>query len=156
MFWRITTSSLTDKLSNKFLVPPLIPSFHHLTRICLWIKLKLIIWKPKYYSLWCGLDILTIFSLSGHMVSKNSELFCVAFMISILTKNSYELSKESIVFVDLKISVKNRLLQIWMWDLLIAINISINCLLTQTTLSDLQSLARLCVLVGCALMRKTL
>ena len=41
------------------------------------------------------------------MVSKNSELFCVAFMISILTKNSYELSKESIVFVDLKISVKN-------------------------------------------------
>ena len=34
--------------------------FAHLTRIRLEIKLKLLFLRPKNYSLWCGLDILTI------------------------------------------------------------------------------------------------
>ena len=49
------------KLSKKFLVQLLVPSLPHLTRICLWIKLKLLFLKPKNYSLWRSLDMLTIF-----------------------------------------------------------------------------------------------
>ena len=56
---------LTDKLSNKFLVPPLVPSLAHPTSDCSWIKLKLLFLKPKSYNLLCGLDILTILFLSG-------------------------------------------------------------------------------------------
>ena len=61
LFRRITTSSLTDKSSNKFLVPLLVPSLPPPYVCLLWIKLKLCFLKPKRYSLWCGLDILTIF-----------------------------------------------------------------------------------------------
>ena len=56
---------LTDKLSNKFLVPPLVPSLAHPTSDCLRTKLKLLFLKPKSYNLLCGLDILTILFLSG-------------------------------------------------------------------------------------------
>ena len=50
-----------EKISNKFLVPLLVPNFPHSARVCLWIKLKLLFLKPQHYSLWCGLDTLTIF-----------------------------------------------------------------------------------------------
>ena len=46
--------------------------------------------------------------LSGHIVSKNFKHFCLVLMSSILTiKFTYESSKESIAFLDLKFSVKN-------------------------------------------------
>ena len=113
---RITTSSLTNKLSNKFLVPLLVPSLPNPMCACLWIKLKLLFLKPNSYSLWCGLDILTIFFLSGHMVSKNSKLFCVVLMSSILTSNLLmSQAKKALHFSTLKLVLKTvRLLQIWM------------------------------------------
>ena len=58
---RMTDFVLTDKLSNKFLVPLLVPCLPYLTCVYLWIKLKLLFLKPKNYSLWCSLDILTTF-----------------------------------------------------------------------------------------------
>ena len=48
------------------------------------------------------------------------------------------------------------LLLIFMLNLMLAINISITCLLIQITPNNLQTLARLCALVGCALLIKTL
>ena len=83
------------------------------------------------------------FFLFGQVVSKNSLSSLNEFHTDI--KFTYESSKESIACLDLKVSVKNS-----------NFNISITCLLIQTTPNDLQSLARFCVLVGCALIRKTL
>ena len=76
-------------------------------RVCLWIKLKLLFFKPKSYSLWYGLDILRISFLSGHMLSKNFNFFLRSlneFHTDI--QFTYESSKESIAFLDFKVSVK--------------------------------------------------
>ena len=77
--------------------------------------------------------------LFGHMVSKNFKLFCVVLMNSILTSNLLmSQAKKAFHFLILKLVLKTvRLLQICMWNLLIAINISITCLLIQTTPNDL-------------------
>ena len=78
------------------------PSYAYFSRI----KIKLIFLKPKNYSLWRGFDILTIFPLSGHMVSKSFFLRSLnEFHTDI--KFTYESSKESIAFLELKVSVKN-------------------------------------------------
>ena len=94
----------------------LVPSLPHPIFVCLWIKLKLLFLKPNSYSLWCGLDILTIFFLSGHMVSKNSKLFCVVLMSSILTSNLLmSQAKKALHFLTLTLVLKTvRLLQICM------------------------------------------
>ena len=117
----------------------LITSLAHPTRVFLWIKLKLLFLKRKNSSLWCGLDILTIFFLPGHMVGKNFELFCVFSMSSILTSNLYmSQAKKAWHFLTCKLVLKAvRLLQICIENLLIAINISITCLLIKTTPNDL-------------------
>ena len=41
--------------------PLLVQNLPHPTRVCLWIKLKLLFLKLKNYSLWCGVNISTIF-----------------------------------------------------------------------------------------------
>ena len=81
---------------------------------CLWIKLKLLFFKPKSYSFWCGLDILTISFLSVHMLSKNLKLFCVVLMSSILTSSLLmSEAKKALHFLTLKLVLKTvRLLQI--------------------------------------------
>ena len=95
-----------EKLSNKFLVPLFEPSLPHLTSVCLWIKFKLLLLK-------CGLDILTIFLSSGHMVSKNFKHFCVVLMSSIMTPNLHmSQAKKALYFLTLKLVLKTvRLLQ---------------------------------------------
>ena len=62
------------------------------------------------------LDILTIFVLSGHMVSKNFKLFFVVLMSSILTSNLLmSQAKKALNFLTLKLVLKTvRLLQICM------------------------------------------
>ena len=134
----------------------LVLSLPQLRRVSLWIKLKLHFFKPKNFSLWCGLVILTIFFFSRHMVGK--KLFSVVLMSSILTSNLHmSQAKKALYFLTLKLVLRTvRLLQTCMQNLQIAINISIIFLLVQTTPNDLSYLARLCALVGCALMRKTL
>ena len=77
-------------------------------RVCLWIKLKLLFLKPNSYSLWCGLDILTIF----FFIWTHGEQELQTFLRSLNEfhtdiKFTYESSKESIAFLDLKVSVKN-------------------------------------------------
>ena len=72
-------------------------------RICLWIKFKLLFLRPKSYNIWCGLDILTITFLSGHMVNKNFNLFCIVLMSSIMTSNLLMSQAKK----SFKVSVKN-------------------------------------------------
>ena len=72
-------------------------------RDCLLIKLKLLFLNSKSYSLWCGLDILTVSFLSGHMVSKNFKLFCVVLMSSIPTSNLV-IVKNSKIITDLHVT----------------------------------------------------
>ena len=82
--------------------------FALLTRIRLEIKLKLLFLRPKNYTLWCGLDILTIIFFIWTNGEQELETFLRSlneFHTSI--KFKYELSKESTVFLDLKVSVKN-------------------------------------------------
>ena len=92
MFRRIAILSLTDKLSNTFLV--LVPSLPYLTRVCLWIKLKLLFLKPRNNTLWCGLDKWTTFLRSLDQFLTNIKL-------------TNESSKESITFIDMYVSFKN-------------------------------------------------
>ena len=98
-----------------------------------------------------------IFFIQTHGEQEH-QTFCVVLMSSILTSNLLmNQAKESIAFLDLKVSVKNRKI---VTDLYVKStdrhHYLHSCLLIQTTPNDLQSLARLCVLVGFALMRKTL
>ena len=96
------------KLSNKFLVPLLVPSLPHPMRVCLWIKLKLPFLKPESHNLGRGLDILRIIFLFEYIVNQNFKIFCIVlkeFHTDI--KFTYEPSKESIAFLDLKVSFKN-------------------------------------------------
>ena len=75
------------QIKQQFLLPLLVPSLPHPTRVCSWIKLKLLFLKPKTCSLWYGLDILTMLFLSGHMVSKKFKFFWVILMSSIRKSN---------------------------------------------------------------------
>ena len=63
--------------------------------------------KPKSYSLWCGLDILTKFFIwtQGEQELQTFLRSLNEFYTDI--KFTYESSKESIAFFDLKVSVKN-------------------------------------------------
>ena len=70
--------------------------------------MKLLFLKPNSYSLWCGLDILTIF----FFIWTHGEQELQTFLRSLNEyhtdiKFTYESSKESIAFLDLKVSVKN-------------------------------------------------
>ena len=65
----------------------LVPSLLNPTRFFLWMKLKLLFMKPKDYNFRCDLDTLTIFFLSGQMVSINFKIFCVVLMRFMLILN---------------------------------------------------------------------
>ena len=98
------------------MVPLLVPSLLHVTHVCLWIKLKLFSLKLENYNFWCGLDILTMFVFIWTHGEQDLQTFLHSlnwFHTDI--KFTYEPSKESIVFIDLKVSLKTgRLLLICM------------------------------------------
>ena len=121
-------------------------------------KIETIILETLELQSWVWFGYIDEFFLSGHRVSKNFRLFHVVLMSSILTSNLHmSQAKKALYFLTLKLVLRTvRLLQTCMQNLQIAINISIIFLLVQTTPNDLSYLARLCALVGCALMRKTL
>ena len=77
--------------------------------------------------------------LSGHIVSRNFKVFYVVFMSTILISNLHmSQAKKVLHSLALKLVLKSvTFLQIYMENLLIAINISITCLLIQTTPNDL-------------------
>ena len=85
----------------------MLASLPHPTRVCLWIKLKLLFLKAKNYSLWRGLDILTIFFIWTHGEQELQTFLRIPNEFHTDTKFTYESSKESIVFLDLKVIVKN-------------------------------------------------
>ena len=70
--------------------------------------MKLLFLKPKNYSVWCGLDILTIF----FFIWTNGEQELQTFLRSLNEfytdiKFTCESSKQSIAYLDFKVSVKN-------------------------------------------------
>ena len=89
---------------------------------------------------------------------QDPKLFCITLMSFILISDLHmSQAKKALHFLTLKLVLKSvRLLQVYVYNLLITINISITSLLVQTTANDLYYLARLCALVACALMKRTL
>ena len=86
----------------------MVPSLPHLMHVCLWIKLKLLFLKPKKYSLWCGLDVLaTCFFIWRHGEQEFQIFLHSLNEFHTNIKFTHESSKESIAFLDLKVSIKN-------------------------------------------------
>ena len=70
-------------------------------------KIETFFLKPKVYSFWCGLNILTIFFIWTHG-EKELQTFLRSFNeFHTDIKFIYESKTESIAFRDLKVSIKN-------------------------------------------------
>ena len=95
------------QLKHKLSGTAIVPSLLHLTRVCLWIKLKLLSLKPKTYSLWCSLDILTIFFYLDTGEQELQTFLCSLNEFHTDNKFRYESRKESIAFLELKVSFKD-------------------------------------------------
>ena len=121
LFSSLKTSYITEKqlkyfsyeykkatnFGKLYFFPKIQKRLPHPTRVSLRIKFKLLFLKPKNYSLWCGLDILTIFFLSGYVVSKNFKPFYVVLMSFILISNLHmSQAKKALHFLTLKLVLK--------------------------------------------------